>query len=454
VAHRLQCAGDMMLKSSNRFGHAALAAAVWASVGCADGDDGFVDPRDVTRVSDLGVLAPGWEGEIVATVDQSYAGWDVEIGDADGDGQPEILTGSAPAGRVYLFRKRDGAWQSRRLLDRDHGGSGMMLGVRVVDLDGDGVPEVLAGSGEYDDSTAALHVFHTDGERVTEMRSLRAAENTSSYTHGLATADLNGDGIQEVISAYCGHGEVIRYDVTPETGELRARKVLQLSGSGEEAQIADVDGDGRPELIVSNGFRDGEAKVQIHDFDPRTGDPIARPRVVLDGYDGRGAFYASLTVGDLDGDGRPELIVAWKGDQDVNRTTLLAYHVSGTGAQVAYELAYEDPELDLAYFEKMMAIADIDGDGRAELYISTRGDGSTEDIESRHLGHVYMYQLTRGGEVRRGQIIDFDERLVQSSWLAVGDADGDGKPELVLATGRGDVRESGTSWVVALRKEP
>jgi hypothetical protein len=444
----------MMTKDSLRFVHATLAAAVWATVGCADGMGEYVDPLGVTRVSDLGVLAPGWNGEIVATVDQSYAGWDVEIGDADGDGRPEILTGSAPSGRVYLFRKRDGAWESRRLFDREQGGSGMMLGVRVVDLDGDGVPEVLAGSGEYDDSTAAFHIFHTDGERMTEVRSIRAADNTSSYTHGLAAADLNGDGIKEVISAYCGHGEVIRYDVAPGSGEMSARKVLQLSGSGEEAQIADVDGDGRPELIVSNGFRDGEAKVQIHDFDPHTGDPIEKPRIVLDGYDGHGAFYASLTVGDLDGDGRPELIVAWKAEQDENRTTLLAYHVSGTGAQVVYQLAHEDPELDLAYFEKMMAIADIDGDGRAELYISTRGDGSTEGIESRRLGHVYMYLLTRDGEVRRGQIIDFDERLVQSSWLAVGDADGDGKPELVLATGRGDVRKPGMSWVVSLRKEP
>jgi hypothetical protein len=194
--------------------------------------------------------------------------------------------------------------------------------------------------------------------------------------------------------------------------------------------------------------------VQIHDFDPTTGDPMVQPRLVLDGFDGHRAFYASLAVGDLDGDGRPELVVAWKAKQEVNRTTLLAYHVSGSGAQIAYELSYEDPDLDLAYFEKMMAIADIDGDGRAELYISTRGDGSTEGVSSRHLGHVYVYQLTSDGEVRRGQVVDFDDRLVQSSWLAVGDADGDGRSELVLATGRGDIRKPGTSWVLALHKEP
>ena len=440
-----------MLRRSIGIIHTALAAL--ALLGCADGMIEGIDAYDVTRVSDLGVLAPGWNGEIVAAVDQSYAGWDVEIGDADGDGRPEILTGTAPSGRLYQFRKRDGLWESRRLFERETG-SGMVLGVRIVDLEGDGVPEVLAGTGEYDESTAALHVMHTDGERITDIRSIRAPENTSSFTHGLPTADLDGDGVQEVISSYCGHGEVIRYDIGSGGAVMRSKKVLQLSGSGEDAWITDVDGDGRVELIVSNSFRDGGAKVQIHDFDPTTGDPMVQPRLVLDGFDGHRAFYASVTVGDLDSDGQPELVVAWKAKQEVNRTTLLAYHVSGSGAQIAYELAYEDPDLDLAYFEKMMAIADIDGDGRAELYISTRGDGSTEGVDSRHLGHVYMYQLTADGEVRRGQVVDFDERLVQSSWLAVGDADGDGRPELVLATGKGDIRKPGVSWVLALRKEP
>ena len=440
-----------MLRPSIGIIHTTLAAL--ALLGCGEGMTESVDAYDVTRASDLGLLAPGWNAEIVATVDQSYAGWDVEIGDADGDGRPEILTGTAPSGRVYQFRKRDGGWESRKLFERETG-SGMVLGVRVVDLEGDGVPELLAGTGEYDESTAALHVMHTDGERITDIRSIRAPENTSSFTHGLPTADLDGDGVQEVISSYCGHGEVIRYDIGSGGAAMRSKKVLQLSGSGEDAWITDVDGDGRVELIVSNSFRDGGAKVQIHDFDPATGDPegaaapgarrLRRPPRVLCVGDGRrpGRRRAARAGGGVEGEAGGEPHHAAR----VPRQRL--------GRADRVRAVIRDPDLDLAYFEKMMAIADIDGDGRAELYISTRGDGSTEGVSSSHLGHVYMYQLTADGEVRRGQVVDFDQRLVQSSWLAVGDADGDGRPELVLATGKGDIRKPGVSWVLALHKEP
>src|SRR5690606_22375431 len=124
----------------------------------------LVDTSGIARVSDLAQVAWGWNAEIVARVDQSYAGWDVEIGDADGDGRPEILTGSAPDSQIALHRRRHGGWESRVLVDRFAGngsGPGMVLGVRVVDLDGDGRPEVLAGSGQENRQVAKLAIMTT-----------------------------------------------------------------------------------------------------------------------------------------------------------------------------------------------------------------------------------------------------------------------------------------------------
>lgn len=43
------------------------------------------------RLEDIARVAPGWRGTILSEVDQSYVGWDVEIGDADNDGENEVL---------------------------------------------------------------------------------------------------------------------------------------------------------------------------------------------------------------------------------------------------------------------------------------------------------------------------------------------------------------------------
>jgi hypothetical protein len=411
-------------------------------------------PPRVTNVDELGMIAPGWTGEVIAVIDQSYAGWDVEIGDADADGRPEILTGSAPDSRVYRFDRQDGQWRSRVLADRmAHGDAGLVLGAHIVDLDLDGRPEIVVGNGREDGEVASLTVLRDDGKETTLIDEYVAPSNTSSYTHGLAAGDVDGDGLVEVFSAYCGNGEVIRYKPAPTDMHMRSHKVLQLSGSGEDVWLADVDGDDHPELIVANGFRDSAARVEIYDLN-ESGEPIRPPRVVLDRYQGHSPFYVSIAVGDVDTDGRPELIVGWKLRQTINRSSLVAYHIDGDSAEIAYVLADDDPELDLGYFEKMIAIDDVDGDGRNETIVSTRGDGISEGIWSAHLGRVYRYDVDDDGAVRRQTLIDFDEDIAESSWIAVGDADGDDVAELVIATGRGNRVDPGWSFVLALRPEP
>ena len=48
--------------------------------------------------------------------------------------------------------------------------------------------------------------------------------------------------------------------------------------------------------------------------------------------------------------------------------------------------------------------------------------------------------------------MDFSEEHVESSWPAVGDVDGDGLNEIILATGSGDRRLPGRSWLLLLRR--
>ncbi len=407
-------------------------------------------PRRRLPVS-VSQVADGWSCEEIARVDQSYVGWDVEIGDADNDGLNEILTTGCPNSRLYLFEKSQDRWSSRCLADNlAQSFPGMGLAVKVRDLNRDGRNEIVLGTGQETGGTAFLYLMGLQADSLNSAVVCRAECNASSYTHDLAFHDLDQDGIEEVVSAYCGGGEIIRYDADPSLTAVRARKLHQLSGSGEESLIADVDNDGQVEYITCNAYRDEQACVEIYEFDA-AGDLLLPPRIVVNGFDGQKCFYASAVVGDVDNDGKNDLVVGWKRKQDINRATVLAYHVAEQ-AVVTRTFAEEDEDLDLAYFEKMMAIDDVDHDGLNELLLSTRGDEMSEKITSRHLGYVFMYKVSDSGAVARTRLLDLSEDYAESSWLAVGDADNDGKKEIILATGKGDRTKPGTSYVLLLRK--
>ena len=105
-------------------------------------------------------LADGWKGEIVAEIDQSYVGWDVEIGDADSDGKNEILTTGCPDSRLYLFKKISGKWKTNLVAENlAQTFPGMGLTVKVADLNMDGKNEILVGTGQEKGGAAFFYVF-------------------------------------------------------------------------------------------------------------------------------------------------------------------------------------------------------------------------------------------------------------------------------------------------------
>lgn len=401
-------------------------------------------------------IAPGWRGEIIAKTNESYVGMDVEIGDADNDGENDILSVSAPNSRLYRFKRVDGQWQTDLLAD-NLASCYPCLGasVEVVDLNLDGNNEMIIGTGSMWQSSnmqrARFYLLEMISGKLTKNLAIQIKENTSRYTHGLAYGDIDNDGILEVVSSYCGYGEVIRYDVDKKISGINARKIHKVSGSGEGTLIADVDNDKKNELIVVNGFREGKAKVEIFEFDV-SGELITPARISIDGFDKHKCFEASTVVGDVNNDGNNELIVAWKRGESINDATVIAYAIDER-ATPFLTFAYKDKNLDTGMFENAMEVADIDNDGKNELILSTRGEvqGLGGTMGSK-LAKVFSYKVNFD-KIEKELILDFYENVAWTSMLAVGDADNDGRNEVILATGRGNREKPGSSYVVLLEKE-
>ncbi|MFH1566931.1 MAG: FG-GAP-like repeat-containing protein, partial [Gemmatimonadota bacterium] len=229
-----------------------------------------------------------------------------------------------------------GRHQSRLL----HGGSGEVLWESVPGLSYSPAAADLRGRGA-DDLVGMYYFTHVvlDGATGTT----RFADANRPGYHTATVADVDGDGRLEVLF-HSGY-------MTISCAEADGRRRWAVDGlnynAGGAAALADVDGDGRLELAVA--FRDGRLVC----LDAATGQERWIPPLPGAGTD--------CLAGDVDGDGLPEIVVGcWDGN---------LYAVSGRGG--APTVLWSHP---VGGAPGAPIMADADGDGVAEILV-VGGDG-------------------------------------------------------------------------------
>lgn len=177
----------------------------------------------------------------------------------------------------------------------------------------------------------------------------------------LAAADLDGDGKLDLV----GGGSRIIVLINKDGGTFNAAKSYatgsQTTGSiAHGIAIGDLNGDGRPDVAAANDD-DGTVSVLFNE-----GDGTLGPARVYQS----GPFPTSVQIGDLNGDGWPELVVANSALSGVHaeRGTVAVFVNKGDGTFVA-------PMKYLAVFPESIALADLNGDGRLDIAV---GDGTLE----------------------------------------------------------------------------
>jgi Bacterial Ig-like domain (group 3)/FG-GAP-like repeat/FG-GAP repeat len=190
----------------------------------------------------------------------------------------------------------------------------------------------------------------------------------------LAAADVNGDGRPDVVvvnhctyvGANCtGQGSV---GVLAWNGVNGFQPVVTYSGVGQPTNvvIVDVNGDGKPDLVVASFFSVGAMLGN--------GDGTFQPRVA---YDTGGYTCCSLAVADVNGDGKLDLIEA---NEPSGTVAVLLGNGDGT-FQPAVIQAESDP--------RSLAAADLNGDGRLDLVVGTTDGNNTPLVGvMMHVGAV------------------------------------------------------------------
>jgi hypothetical protein len=220
-----------------------------------------------------------------------------------------------------------------------------------------------------------------------------------------ATGDLDGDGSQDVVFAETllsladQRGRVVVFLGAPSTpGRWRSRTVLRTGAAPLGVRLADLDGNGRLDIVTANGaggtvtvlLQDLAGNFQGTDF-PATTRPIA------------------VAVGDLDGDALPDLAVAGRRD-----AVVLFQDPGAPGALLPPVLLA--PGVD----PSCVTVADLDGAGGNDVLL-----GLTDGV-----GHLLQVPGVPGTFAALGRI-DIPGRT--PGGIAATDLDGDGRTDLACA---------------------
>lgn len=282
----------------------------------------------------------------------------------EGSAGPLLLTLSGTAAHVKTWTPEGGTLSPNSEWTQDFGGKwSRMRDAEVADLYGDGKASIAVATHDQG-IVVVLRPQPGGGFEVIQID-----EKPNTFVHEIEIGDLDGDGTLEV---YATPSEPNRLDGQPQTGEV-VRYVPKHGGQrtvvadlglrhAKEILVDDVDGDGRDELYVAVEGVVGENQELLEPVEIRRyeADTPADQGVVIATLDDRLCRF--LTAGDIDGDGKKELVAAGY------RSGIWLLR-PGPAPQGPWQKQLVDA--DSGGFEHASLFADLDGDGTDELYVAS-----------------------------------------------------------------------------------
>ena len=200
---------------------------------------------------------------------------------------------------------------------------------------------------------------------------------------------------------------------------------------GSALAMGDADGDGKADLLVGANRQEVGGKAdqgRAYLFSGATG---ALLRTFSSPNPQAGAFFgASVAMGDSDGDGKADLLVSASGE-DVGVTDTgegRAYLFSGTTGALLRTLDPPNPQ-EGAGFGGELAMGDADGDGRADFLVAASGEDVGGNLDQ---GRAYLFSGATGALLRTLDSPNPQADAFFGDSLAMGDTDSDGRADLLV----------------------
>jgi hypothetical protein len=334
----------------------------------------------------------------------------VAAGDLNGDNKPDLVVYNQNTANEsslgILLGKGDGTFQP--VVTYDPGGSSASgTTVAIADLNNDHKPDLAVVNG----TTGNFGVLLGNGDGTFQPAATNfLCAGGTGWTNALAVADVNRDGKPDLLvdNGGCEDSVVVLLGNGDGTFSFGFPGSYYWSGGLGDDSItaADVNGDGKPDVIVANGYNGASNNVGVL---LGNGDGTLQPVVTYF----VGAYPTSVAVSDLNGDGKPDLVVTAAPSDNVE---VLLGNGDGTFQP---EVTYSGVGLRPIF----VAVADVNGDGHPDLVVL--------DTDANYNGAVTV--LLGFGDGTFAPATTYSSGGKGAVSLAVVDSNGDGKLDLLVA---------------------
>jgi len=324
--------------------------------------------------------------------------------DIDGDGLKDLLVLCPDGNRIDIFRNTSTGGTVSFAAMSTLTVASSAVSFAVGDLDGDGLPDIAVTN----TSTTGVSVY----KNVTSAGSIKfgtPVTYTAYQPTAIAIADMNGDGKPDLL--YClpsgSELDIMKNNSTPGTISLSAPVYFSPNFATQKLTVCDVDGDGKPDLLMtgSSGLEvvanttpvSGKFSFAAPKFFPlQVIDTNLYNRQQLRGTNGTNPNVTSTTVtmGDIDGDGKADAIVLYSILPPTTEFSILR-NLSTPG-----NIKFDVDEEYSSNVPESVDVGDVDGDGKPDIIAGTREVGVVDFIKNRVTEPTLTgYQISAGGTV-------------------------------------------------------